>query len=204
MAGRVVPCARCAWHGHSHDRRRPMVTLVDTLKAGMRRDQPSPAASARRVRWAVPRRVCRALPRRQPDRPSSVARNLSRASWAAVVSWWSELGKKSAGDSGAAAANRLRTLALTKMSFPAHWNSSWLPSRETCRTRLLPCPGPHPSGSRPSSPAGKAMVRRFAAGQVPMGYAGVRPVSSSLMSHSFRAAASSRAAADGSRRWRLT
>jgi hypothetical protein len=36
------------------------------------------------------------------------------------------------------------------------------------------------------------------------GRAGARPVIVSLISHSFRAAASSRAAADGSRRWRLT
>jgi hypothetical protein len=40
--------------------------------------------------------------------------------------------------------------------------------------------------------------------QLPVGWAEARPVIFSLISHSFRAAASSRAAADGSRRRRLT
>jgi len=42
------------------------------------------------------------------------------------------------------------------------------------------------------------------AGQFPAGRAGARPVILSLSSHNSRAAVSSRAAADGSRRWRLT
>jgi hypothetical protein len=41
-------------------------------------------------------------------------------------------------------------------------------------------------------------------GQVPAGRAGARPVIFSLSSHNSRARVSSRAAADGSRRWRLT
>jgi hypothetical protein len=40
--------------------------------------------------------------------------------------------------------------------------------------------------------------------QLPAGRVGARPVSFSLISHNVRAVASSRAAADGSRRWRLT
>jgi hypothetical protein len=47
-------------------------------------------------------------------------------------------------------------------------------------------------------------VVRSGPGQLPAGWAGARPVSFSLISHNFLAAASSRAAADGSRRWRLT
>ena len=50
----------------------------------------------------------------------------------------------------------------------------------------------------------RSEVVRSGPGQLLAGWAGARPVSFSLSSHNSRAAASSRAAADGSRRWRLT